>query len=305
MAGALVVFFLLTRLAPGDPLAGLTEERTLSAEAVARLRARYAPDVPLPAQLASWASGVARGDFGTSIQYQRPVRDLVLERLPATLLLGGAVLLVNFTLGVWLGALQALRHGRPADHLLGIASLVAYSTPVFWLGLLLAGWFGITLRWLPVAGMTDPLRAAGGWAAATDLLRHLVLPAATLSLVTVGATMRYQRAAMLEALREPFVLAARARGLDERRVRRHAWRNALSPVVTLLGLWLPLLVVGAVFVERVFAWPGLGGLAADAAAARDYPLLMGSTTLATATVVAGGVLADLLHRWLDPRLRDG
>lgn len=302
---ALAVLFLVVRLVPGDPLASLDDDRTLTAEQVAVLRARYGLDQPLHRQFLAFAGGLLRGDLGTSFQYGRPVGQLLRERLPATLLLGGSALLLTFALGLWLGVLQARRKGGPLDHVLTVASLAGHAMPSFWLGLMLALLFGVTLRWLPAAGMSDPaLLDAPAGARIVDVLRHLVLPVVTLAAVSVATVMRYQRTAMIEALAQPFVHAARARGLGERRVVwRHAWRNAIFPVLTLLGLWLPIVVVGSVFVEQVFAWPGLGSLAASAASARDYPLLMGTAVLATLAVVTGGLLTDVAHLALDPRLR--
>lgn len=302
---ALTLLFFLIRSLPGDPLAVLGEDRPLSSEQVRDLQRRYRLDQPLLAQFSAFMSGAVQGDFGTSIQYGRPVRQLVLERLPRTLLLGVTVLLINFTLGLWLGVQQALRRGRPVDRVLTVLSLTGYATPSFWLGLMLVLTFAVRLHWLPAAGSQDPgLDGASPLAVAVDRLRHLVLPALTLAAVSIASSMRYQRAAMLEALRQPYVAAARARGLTEQRVTwGHAWRSALPSVLTLFGLWLPILVVGAVFVEQVFAWQGLGSLTAGAAAARDYPLLMGTAVLATVAVVTGSFLSDVLHAMLDPRAR--
>ena len=185
-------------------------------------------------------------------------------------------------------------------------SLAGYATPSFWLGLVLAWLVGIELGWLPVAGMRSPLLAPDApWSRrALDVTAHLVLPALTLSIVTLAGTMRYQRAALLDVLRLPYIGTARAKGLPERAVIwRHAWRNALFPVITLFGLWLPLLVTGSVFVEMVFAWPGLGSLAASAASSRDYPLVMGAALLAAALVVTASLLTDLAYALLDPRVR--
>ena len=304
-AVAAVLVFFLMRAAPGDPLARLSEDRQLTPEQAAVLRERYGLDAPPAAQFASFIGGLVRGDLGTSIEYGRPVTALLAERLPASLLLGGTVLLLTFGLGTWLGAWQAIRRGA-ADHALGAAALVLYATPSFWLALVLAWLVGVEWRLLPAAGMRDPFLPAdaGAGERLADIARHLVLPAFTLAAVNIAATMRYQRAAMLEALAQPYVGAARARGLAERRVHwRHGWRNALFPVVTLFGLWLPLLVAGSVFVEKIFAWPGLGALAADAVAARDYPLLMGASLLVTGLVVAGSLLADVAYAALDPRVR--
>jgi peptide/nickel transport system permease protein len=305
-AVAMGLLFILMRAAPGDPLSRLSEDRPLSPREVAVLRARYGLDQPIGRQFVSFLRGLARGDLGTSIEYARPVTALLAERLPATLLLGGSALLLNFTVGIWLGVRQAVRRGKREDRWLTTASLAGYAMPSFWLGLVLAWLLGIKWRLLPAAGMQDPLLSldAGVAARVVDIARHLVLPALTLSIVSIAATMRYQRTAMLEVLRLPYIVTARAKGLPERDVTwRHAWRNALFPVITLFGLWLPILVSGSVFVESVFAWPGLGSLAAAAVGGRDYPLLMGASLLVAALVVAGAFLTDIAYAVLDPRVR--
>ena len=303
---ALGILFVLMRVAPGDHLAQLTGDRPISLRETAMLRARYGLDQPMAQQLMAFLRGLVHGDLGVSIEYGRPVRALLAERLPATLLLGGSVLLLNFTAGLWLGVRQAVRRGRLEDRWLTTLSLAGYATPSFWLGLVLAWAAGIHWRVLPAAGMQDPLLSsdASFGTHAADVLRHLVLPMLTLSVVSIAATMRYQRSAMLEVLRLPFILTARAKGLSESEVTwHHAWRNALFPVITLFGLWLPILVSGSVFVESVFAWPGLGSLAAGAAGSRDYPLLMGTSILVAALVIASGFASDLAYALLDPRVR--
>lgn len=305
---ALALLFLLMRAAPGDPLFRLSADRPISREEIEVLRARYGLDRPIGTQLVSFMGGLLRGDLGVSIEYGRPVTALLAERLPATLLLGGSVLVLNFTVGLWLGVRQAVRRGRREDRWLTTLSLTGYAMPSFWLGLVLAWLFGVKWRLLPAAGMQDPLLSseAGLLAQGGDVLRHLALPVLTLSAVSIAATMRYQRSAMLEVLRLPYIVTARAKGLSERQVTwRHAWRNALFPVITLFGLWLPILVSGSVFVEAVFAWPGLGSLAAGAVGSRDYPLLMGASVLVAALVVVGGLLTDLAYALLDPRVRLG
>ena len=303
---ALTILFFLMRAAPGDPLSRLSEARPLSPQEVAALRARYGLDQPLGTQFLAFATGLVHGDLGVSIEYGRPVTALLAERLPATLLLGGSVLLLNFTVGLWLGVRQAVHRNQREDRWLTTLSLIGYATPSFWLGLVLAWLVGIKLRLLPAAGMQDPLLSldAGLLTRAADILRHLVLPAITLSVVSIAATMRYQRTAMLEVLTLPFITTARAKGVPERDVTwRHAWRNALFPVITLFGLWLPILVTGSVFVEAVFAWPGLGSLAATAVGGRDYPLLMGASLLIAVLVVTGGLVTDIAYALLDPRVR--
>ena len=304
---SVLLLFVLMRLTPGDPLARLDGDTQLSATESAALRARYGLDQPLGAQLAAFLRGAARGDLGVSIgHYPERVTALVAARLPATLLLGGTVLLLNFTVGIWLGVLQARKRGSAIDRWLTRLSLAGYAMPSFWLGLLLVSVVSLEWRLLPAAQMRDPLMAPdAGWLARwLDVARHLVLPALTLAVVTIAGTMRYQRTAMLQALRQDYVLAARARGLSERRVVwAHAWRNAVFPMLTLFGLWLPILVTGSVFVESVFNWPGLGALTAEAVATRDYPVLMGTAMLTSALVILGGLVADVGYLVLDPRVR--
>jgi len=301
------LLFVLMRLTPGDPLGRLTEDRPMAPAEIARLRGLFGLDQPIGTQLLRFAGAAVQGDFGTSIEYY-PARvgSLITSRLGPSLLLGAAVLFVNLTLGIWLGVLQARRRGRRIDRWLTRLSLAGYAAPSFWLGLMLVSVFAIELRLLPGGQLTDPLLPpdAGVFRWGADVLRHLILPVVTLSIVTLAATMRYQRSAMLEVLRLDFVRAARARGLDEPRVIwRHAWRNALSPVITLFGLWLPMLVSGAVFVEYVFNWPGLGSLAAGAVFTRDYPVLMATSLLVAGAVLVGGVATDLCQQLLDPRTR--
>jgi peptide/nickel transport system permease protein len=303
---AATLAFFLMRLTPGDPLAQLTEDRPIPPAAIAALRARYGIDQPLLTQYGRFLGGVVRGDLGGSIEHNgRPVLGLILERLPATLLLGGTALALNFLFGIGIGVFQATRPGSLSDRVLTLFSLAAYATPSFWLGLVLATALATEHHWFPVAFMNEPyLAGAGPIDRIGDTLWHLVLPALTLSLVTFGATARYQRTAMLEALGLECVRTARAKGLSGFLILwRHAWRNALGPMLALFGLWLPLLVAGSVFVEAIFVWPGLGTMAAEAIASRDYPVIMGTTMLVSATVVLGSLAADLLHRWLDPRIR--
>lgn len=301
-----LVFFLM-RLTPGDPLARLSEDRPMSPEAIADLRARYGLDQPLLTQFGVFVSGVARGQLGSSIEHNgQPVTRLIAQRLPLTLLLGSVVLVLNFTIGILLGVWQARRRGSNADEWTSRLTLAAYAIPVFWLGVVLQWWIGVEMRWLPTGGPSDPLLSynAGALTRLLDRAKHLILPALTLSFVTFAAAARYQRAAMIEALDLDCIRTARMKGLRERSVIwQHAWRNALGPVITLLGLWLPLLVAGTVFVESIFSWPGMGSLAYEAIGSRDYPVIMGSTILVSGLVIVGNLLADVLHRVADPRLR--
>lgn len=304
---AAILLFFLMRLAPGDPLSRLSGDRAISEQELAFLRKRFGLDQPLGTQFQAFMSGALRGDLGISIQhFPERVTSLLASRIPPTLLLGGTVLVLNFGLGVWLGVHQARRRGSRFDRWLTRIALAGYAMPSFWLGLVLVAF--VSLRWhlLPAAQMTDPLLPsdAGPLTRALDVARHLILPALTLSLTSVALTMRHQRAALLAVFRQDFVTAARARGLTERQVLwGHAWRNTLVPMITLLGLWLPILVSGSVFVETIFNWPGLGSLAAEAIGARDYPVLLGTAMLVSGAVVIAGLLADLGYALVDPRVR--
>ena len=304
---AVVLMFFIMRLTPGDPLARLVGERPMTPLEHRHLEERFGLDQPLGRQFKAFTGGLLRGDLGTSIAYApASVTSLLRARLPATLLLGGTVLFINFTLGIVLGVWQAVHRGGRGDRWLTLLTLSAYALPSFWLGLVLAWLFGISWHLLPAAGIhTSVMPPGAGWPIrALDVLRHLILPALTLAIVTIAATVRYQRTAMVEVLDQDYVRVARAKGLAPRRVIwHHAWRNALFPVLTLFGLWLPVLVTGAIFVEFVFGWPGLGALAAEAIAGRDYPVIMGTTILVAALVVAGTWLTDIVHLVLDPRLR--
>ncbi len=306
LLAALVVIFCLMRVLPGDPVPIIIGDRPVSEEEITRIRARFCLDCPLPVQFARFVSAAARGDLGTSIRYNRPVTQLIREHLWPTVLLGGSVLLINFTVGIALGAWQAVKKGGRGDRLLSSFSLLAYALPTFWLAMVLVWIFAIRLHLFPSGGFTsvtlDP--GAGFLARTADIARHLVLPVATLCIVTIAATMRYQRNAMIEVLRMDYIRTARAKGVRESRViRHHAWRNALFPVLTIFGLWLPILATGSVFVESVFSLNGLGLMAYEAIGMRDYPLLMGAAILVSTLIVLGGLLTDLGYMALDPRVR--
>lgn len=304
---ATLVFFLL-HLAPGDPFGAAIDNPNVTEAIRARWRAAYGLDRPVPEQYVRYVLSVARGDLGWSFSAHRPVSDVLADALPNTLLLAGTALVLAFAAGVTIGLVQGSREGSWTDRAIGTVSLVLYSVPDFWLALMVMLLFSFRLGLFPVGGMLDPalhdIMGAGGRLG--DRAWHLVLPAGTLALLLAAGIARYQRSEVLRVLPEEFVRAARARGVPEFRVlTRHVLRNALVPAVTLLGLALPVLFTGAVFVERVFAWPGLGLVALEAVSARDYPLVTGAVILAAAAVAAGSVLADVLYAVIDPRVRDG
>lgn len=298
------VSFALVHLAPGDPFS-IADPRVTDATR-AELRAQFGLDRPLAEQYVRWLANVARGELGWSFSRRVPVARALADTLPSTLVLMGAGLLLAFAGGIALGAWQAAQRGRPLVRLADAAALVLYAVPDFWLALMALVLFAYWVPIFPAGGAIDPvmhdyLSATGRL---VDRLKHLALPALTLAAVSAAGIARYQRAAMLEVLPADFVRTARAKGLPERRViLRHALRNALVPVVTLVGLALPALLGGAFFVERVFAWPGMGELALGAIASRDYPLVTASVVVAGALVAVGSLLADLLLAVVDPRVR--
>lgn len=305
LAAVVTLTFAMVHLAPGTPLLGEPERRTLDPAALERTRARFGLDDPLPLQYARWVANVSRGNLGESFSQRRPVGAIIAERLPNTLLLGGTSLLLGFAIGMAVAVFQARAAGTWADAAAGAVVLVFYSTPSFWLGLVLLIGFGQSLGWLPLGGMTTPgYDAPGPLAYAADVLRHLVLPAATLALVQLAVVARHQRGILVDTLAEPWIRAARSRGLGERRVLlRHALRASLAPVIALAGTMVPALLAGSVLVETVFGWPGMGRLAFDAVQTRDYNLIIGTTLVAGVLVALGSLTADLAQAAVDPRQR--
>ena len=301
--GVVTLMFFLIRLAPGDP-ALLLVGPTASEEQLAAQRRSLGLDQPLAEQYANWLARFTRGDWGTSIATGRRVSAMIAEAWPATVRLVGLSLLLSYVLGIVVGAIQAGSGGR-VDTSLSVVTVTLFALPGYWLGLMLVMVFTYWARALPAFG------AAGfdadfltGWGRVADRLRHLALPLTTLTLIGVGGVARYVRGAMLDVRGAPHVAVARAKGLSPAEVNfRHVLRNALIPVVTLLGLSLPALFSGAVFIESIFAWPGVGRVMVEAVGARDYPVIMAATAVSAALVVAGNLVAELLTAWVDPRVR--
>ncbi|MGH7701223.1 MAG: ABC transporter permease [Gemmatimonadales bacterium] len=302
--GVVTLTFFLLRLAPGDPVSRLLGPAA-SPEQIAAQRRAVGLDRPLPVQYAEWLKRFARGEWGRSIGTGRPVAEMLAQAWPPTVRLVALSLLLTYLLGIAVGAVQAARGGSRLDTTLSVATVTLFAVPGYWLGLMLVMVFSYWARALPAFGAAGlDADYLAGWARVADHLRHLALPLVTLVLIGLGGTARYVRGAMLDVLDQPFVAAARAKGLPPGLLmRRHVLRNALIPVVTLLGLSLPALFSGVVFVEAVFAWPGVGGVLVQAVQARDYPVVMAATTVSAVLVVAGNLLADALAAWVDPRLR--
>jgi peptide/nickel transport system permease protein len=293
-----LITFGLIMAAPGGPAILLDPDLTPADRA--RLRREMGLDAPVPVQYARWLASAAQGDLGRSLVQKRRVTEMIAERIPATAALAGAGLALTLLVGIPLGVAAATRPRSVLDRAATIASGIGIAIPGFWFGIMLIIVFAVWLRWLPSAGMYAP----AGSHSLGDLLVHLVLPSVVLATFSLPQVTLFTRASLLEALRQDYVRTARAKGLDERPVLyRHALRNALIPVITIIGLLLPRLVGGAVITETVFAWPGMGRLSAEAAFGRDYPLIMGITMVVSVVVIVSNLLADLAYTVVDPRIR--
>lgn len=300
--------FLLLHAAPGDPVSATLSDPLTPPAVREYWTHRLGLDLPLHQQYLRYIASVASGGFGFSFPHHRPVSAVLAEALPNTLLLMAVAITMAFAAGIVIGVIQARKKGKPLDWGLGIGSLFFYSMPDFWLALMMLLVFAYWLRLFPASGMFDPVMYGlmGPWARVADRLWHLVLPASTLALLVTAGVARFQRSALLEVVREDFTRTARAKGLGERAVVwKHALRNALLPVITLLGLALPALLGGSVFVESIFSWPGMGTLTVNAISTRDYQLLTAVVMVTSALVVFGNLVADLLYAWADPRVRLG
>ncbi|HEU4371438.1 MAG TPA: ABC transporter permease [Methylomirabilota bacterium] len=302
VAGIVLLAFVVIHVAPGDPVVALGGEHGDEAY-YAFIRAKFGLDRPLPEQLLTYVTNVLRGDLGQSYVHGRPVAHVVGERLPATLLLMGTALALSSIIGVWLGVLAARRADRPADLAVRTAALLGHATPSFWLAQLAAITLALGTGLFPVQGITDPHQSWSGWRYALDVLHHLALPALVLAAGELALTTRLTRTGVLEGLGTDYARTARAKGLSERAVVRHALRNALLPVVTVIGGRVGMLCTGAALVEVVFAWPGLGQLMLSSILTRDIPVLLGLFVLVSLAVIAANLLTDVAYAWLDPRVR--
>ncbi len=306
LAFTLALNFFLPRLMPGSPLQLLAGEDVglLTQQEREEIMTRHGLEQPLWRQFAIYLGQLSRGDLGYSYRQRRPVRSIIWERLPWTVLLTGSALLLSTFIGVLCGTLAAWRRGRLSD--LGTLTLFIFldSMPSFWLGMILVALFGASLRWFPVFGAQSPFAGYTGWAAVLDVLHHLALPMTTLTLVTIAGLFLTMRYSTLEILGEQFITVARAKGLPERLVIfRHVLRNALLPVITLFMLNLGFVVSGTTVIETVFAWPGLGSLMFEAVLQRDYPVLQATFMIVTICVIVANMVADLLYPLVDPRVR--
>jgi len=306
LLGITIITFVVVQLSPGGPadmLTGLSPK--IGAEAKARLRSLYGLDKPIHVQYWLWLSRIARFDFGESFKDGRRVIIKILERLPATLLLNILSLLLIFFIALPIGIMSAVRQDSFFDKGMTVFVFFGFSVPAFWLALLLMILFGVFLGWLPISGMHSvnfPYFSI--WGKMWDLIKHLILPVLVSAFGGLAYLSRYSRASMLEVLRQDYIRTARAKGVPEKKViYRHALRNALIPIVTLLGLSLPGLIGGGFIFETIFAWPGMGRLGYQAIMARDYPVIMGVGVIAAFLTLLGNLIADITYAFVDPRIR--
>jgi peptide/nickel transport system permease protein len=302
-----VLNFVLVHAAPGDPVETIAgASGGMSEDLKAELRTQYGLDKPLVVQLGVYLGKVVQGDLGYSYFFNLPVTDLIIERLPATLLLVIASVLMAFLVGTTLGVLSSRKPNGLLSQLVNVVSLIGFAAPVFWTGMMLVILFASMLPWFPISGMRSVELAtdATGWADIIDVLHHLVLPTATLALVYVAQYSRLSRASMLDVLGSDFIRTARAKGLAEGIVLyKHALRNAVLPVITILGLQFGNVLAGAILVETVFNWPGLGRLAFESVLRRDYPTILGVLLFSSIVVVVMNQVTDLAYRVIDPRIK--
>jgi peptide/nickel transport system permease protein len=300
------VSFAVVHLAPGDPIEVALQGPNITEATRQQWRASFGLDRPISEQYVRWVASVARGEFGYSLSYRRPVRDVFADALPRTLLLSGLALVLAFAIGITVGLLQAERAQSARDRWLGRVLLLLYSVPDFWLALVVLMLFAYRIPVFPAGGLKDTVMydylSPGGQL--LDRLRHLVLPVVTLALLSTAGIARFQRSALLAVLPSDWMRTALAKGLSWRAaVRRHAFRNALLPTITLFGLSLPVFASGAVFVEKVFSWPGMGMVTVTAIGARDYHLVTGGVLVMSVIVVLGALVADVAVAVADPRVR--
>lgn len=292
--------FLIINLAPGDPVNMFINPETATTAQLDAVRANLGLDKPIYIRYFLWLKNVLKLDFGMSFLHSRPVWDLIREAIPATLSLALVSTIISFLVAIPAGIISALKKNTIADYFFSTISFIGVSLPSFWFGLMLILFFCLKLGWLPTGGMRDNFEEF----VLIDRIRHLILPSIVLAMGNMASKMRYMRSSMLEVIRQDYIRTARSKGLSERVVIfKHALRNSLLPIITMLGFIIPNLFSGAAITESIFSWPGLGRLVVEANFMRDYPVLMGSTMISAALVILGSLIADILYAVADPRIK--
>jgi peptide/nickel transport system permease protein len=300
LIGVSIIGFTMMHLAPGGPLAIYTLNPTITAQDIERIKHVFGLDQPLYIQYLKWAAGMFTGNWGNTFFGGRPVLDVIMERIPATLLLMGSGMSIAMIIGMLIGILGAVKRYSVFDYLATTGAMVTLSFPTFWFGLMMIFVFSLQLGWLPSGGMFT----LGGDEDLLDLLEHLILPTVVLALVLVAQWSRYTRSSFLEVIHQDYIRTARSKGISGGRILfRHAFPNAVAPLIALAGIQLPWLFSGALVTETIFGWPGMGRLFVDSLTMKEYPVLMGMVMLTAMTVVIGNLLADVLNALIDPRIR--
>jgi peptide/nickel transport system permease protein len=297
--GITIISFLIIKMAPGDP-ASLMMDPNISPADKEKFMEKYGLNDPIPVQYVKWVGNMLQGDFGTSlIRKGVPVSEMIMNRLPNTLLLMVVSTIIAMLISIPFGVLSATRPYTKIDYTVTVASFVGLATPNFWLGLILIMVFAVHLKWFPTGGVATLNAPFSIW----DRIHHLILPAFVLASADMASLTRYTRSSMLEVIKQDYIRTARAKGLKERKViYKHGLRNGLIPIITIFGLLLPTFIGGSVVVEKIFGWPGIGLLFIDSAFQRDYPVLMALTVISAVFVVIGNLIADILYAIFDPRI---
>ena len=309
LLGVSIICFVLLKQAPGDPVAVLVADarqagQQISMEDRQRLREQYGLDRPVYLQYTDWLGQVLQGNMGVSTRTNAPVAEVIMARVPNTLRLMVGALALTLIIALPLGILSAVKQYSRLDYFLTTFTFIGISIPQFWLALMLLYFFGVTLGWFPTRGMGSPYAEPGAWNSFVEVLRYYTLPVLSVTLFSLAGYMRYQRAAMLEVIRQDYIRTARAKGLSEAVViLKHAWRNALIPILTLLGYVLVILIEGSIVVEVIYSWPGMGDLAVTSLSQRDYPVVMAIVLLSAVGILVGTLISDILYAVVDPRVR--
>ncbi|MFD3155576.1 ABC transporter permease [Haloimpatiens sp. FM7330] len=303
LIGVSILIFLIIQMAPGDPLS-LQMDPHMSAETKAELRSKYNFDKNPVVQYGIWAGKALKGDFGQSFYYKQPVGKVMKTYIWNSFRLSIISFILAIIISIPIGVVSATKQYSGFDYFFTVFALIGISIPSFFFGMLLMKWFAVDLHWLPVAGMHTAGAKLSGISNFLDVLKHMILPLIVLTLASLASFMRYTRSSMLEVIRQDYIRTARAKGLKEKVViYRHALKNAMIPVITLFGFWLPALFSGAIITETIFGWPGIGPVILKAVNGRDYPLLMGINMLLALLVLLGNLLADIIYAAIDPRIR--